>query len=118
MKKSIPSIHQKKMSPPKQPPQKSKPHFQRGDKDKKQKPLKLYAMGVTRHVSLALSAFLEIEKTRKFTVLSAVLFFNQRLVLKTVDDLRSDYQWSHGHCLRRHCNNLIAGETFNHIMNK
>ncbi|GFY18918.1 hypothetical protein TNCV_3876061 [Trichonephila clavipes] len=73
MKKSIPSIHQKKMSPPKQPPQKSKPHFQRRDKVKKQKPLKLYAMRVPRHMSLALSAFLVIEKTRKFTVLYAVI---------------------------------------------
>ncbi|GFS80185.1 hypothetical protein NPIL_681331 [Nephila pilipes] len=38
MRKFTPSYHQKKMFPVKQPPQDRKPHFQRGDKVKKEEP--------------------------------------------------------------------------------
>ncbi|GFT92587.1 hypothetical protein NPIL_642811 [Nephila pilipes] len=45
MRKSTPSYHPKEMFPVKQPPQDRKPHFQRGDKVKKEEPSEVVGYG-------------------------------------------------------------------------
>ncbi|GFS85264.1 retrovirus-related Pol polyprotein from transposon 17.6 [Nephila pilipes] len=120
MRKSTPSYHQKKMFPVKQPPQDRNPHFQRGDKVKKEEPSEVVCYGWgTPGVIKPECPSCKVKDRRNHGTFSRVILQSASCPSKQLSTLEATINGVMGTaCADTAATHSIAGETLYHILKK
>ncbi|GFU32506.1 retrovirus-related Pol polyprotein from transposon 17.6 [Nephila pilipes] len=120
MRKSIPSYHQKKMFPVKQPPPDRKLHFQKGDKVKKEEPSEVVFYGCgTPGVIKPKCPSCKGKDQRNHGTFSSVIVQSASYLSKQLATLEVTINGVMGTaCADTAATHSIAGETLYHILKK